>query len=131
MMNLYTIGITTLRANRTMAYNCDSPGTKIVFTCVVTTTDLSWDIDFLNSPDIERILYVSDDPIGLLQSDTSHGLETRYNFNLTSKSPLTSTMTTIASTDLSGVTISCRDGFTSSAHIDTLVIEITPGTSSV
>ena len=90
------------------------------------TTELSWDIDFLNGPGIDRVAFISGDPIGLLQS---YGRETQYNFNLTSKckSPFTSTLTTNASTDLSGATISCRDGFTSSAHIDILMVEIVPG----
>ena len=97
----------------------------MVFTCVVNTTDLSWDIDFLSSCDIDRVAYSSSDPVGFLLRATSHG--TMYIFNLTSKSPLTSTMTTIASTDLSGTIVSCRDGFASSANMDTLVVEIIQG----
>ena len=99
----------------------------MVFTCVVnTTTDLSWDIDFLSGRDIHRIAYSSSDPIGTPLHATSNGIV--YSFNLTSKSPLTSTMTTIASTDLIGATVSCQDGFTTNpAHMDTLVVEIVPG----
>ena len=106
---------------------CDCPGTEVVFTCVVNTTTLSWDIDFLSSSDIERVAYISSDPVGQLLSASSR--ETWYHFNLTSKSPLTSTMTTIASTELSGATLSCRDGIAiDSFHRDTLTVEIVPGT---
>ena len=98
----------------------------MVFTCVVNTTVLSWDIDFLSSHDINRVAYFPDDPIGRIQHATSQGAV--YNFTLTSKSPLTSTMTTIASIDLSGAIVSCRDGFASSANMDTLVVEIVQGT---
>ena len=103
----------------------------MVFTCVVnTTTDLSWDIDFLSSRDIDRVAYSSSDPIGTILHATSQG--TVYNFTLTSNSPLTSTMTTIASTDLSGAIVSCRDGFAaSSANMDTLVVEIVPGICNI
>ena len=97
----------------------------MVFTCVVNTTDLSWDIDFLSSPDINRVGYLPRDQVGTLLHAKSNG--TVYNFNLTSKSPLTSTMTTIASTDLSGATVLCQDGLAGSAHMDTLVVEIVPG----
>ena len=118
------VGSATIRANR--AYSC--PGTEVVFTCVVNTTVLSWDIYFLNGDNFNRVSFYSSDSIGRyrqLSSHTSQG--TVYTFNLTSKSPLTSTMTTIASTDLSGAMISCRDGITGSFHMDTLVVEIVPG----
>lgn len=117
----------TLRKQASTAYNC--PGTEVVFTCVVNTTLLSWDIDFLNSPDIDRVAYLSSDPVGLLLSASSHGqFETWYHFNLTSKSPFTSTMTTVASADLSGATLLCQDGIaTDPVHMDTLIVEIVPG----
>ena len=120
-----TVGTATLSAGRT--YSC--PGTKVIFTCVVNTTVLSWDITFLSShDDINRVSFFISDSIGRQFSPrTSQGMV--YTFNLTSKSPFTSTMTTIASTDLPGATISCRDGFTSSAHVDTLVVETMPGKS--
>ena len=114
-----------MRKQTSAAYDC--PGTEVVFTCVVNTTTLSWDIDCLSSSDIERVAYISSDPVGQLLSASSR--ETWYHFNLTSKSPLTSTMTTIASTELSGATLSCRDGIaTDSFHRDTLTVEIVPGT---
>ena len=101
----------------------------MAFTCVVNTSLLSWDIDFLSSSDIDRVAYFSSDQVGLLLSVSSRSqFETRYQFNLTSKSPLTSTMTTIASADLSGATLSCRDGIaTDQVHVDTLIVEIVPG----
>ena len=92
---------------------------------MVNTTVLSWDIDFLSGHDINRVSFFASDSIGRRFSpSTSQG--TVYTFNLTSKSPLTSTMTTIASTDLSGATVSCQDGH-GSAHRETLVVEIMPG----
>ena len=99
----------------------------MIFTCVVNTTGLSWDIDFLGShDDINRVYFDTNNFIGRqLNVLTDQGTE--YIFNLTSKSPLTSTMMTNASTDISGATISCRDGHSSSAHVDTLVVEIMPG----
>ena len=106
------------------AYNC--PGTEVVFTCVVDSSTLSWNIDFLRSSDIDRVAYFSSDPVGHILSVSSRGQ--LYQFNLTSKSPFTSTMTTIASADLSGATLSCADGIaTDSVHMDTLVVEILPG----
>ena len=119
----FTVGTTTLSADR--AYSC--PGAEVKFTCVVNTTVLSWDIDFLGSrDDINRVLFDTSDFTGRqLNIHTTQG--TVYTFNRTSKSPLTCTMTTIASTDLSGATISCQDGHSSSAHVDTLVVEIMPG----
>ena len=101
----------------------------MVFTCVVNTTVLIWDIDFLGSrDDIDRVYFDTSDstgPGGQYYNIQSEG--TVYIFNRTSKSPLTGTMMTIASTDLSGATISCRDGHSSSAHVDTLVVGIMPG----
>ena len=109
------------------AYTC--PGMEVVFTCVVNTTMLSWDIDFLSSSDIDRVVYLPNDPVGHLLRASSHGqFETWYHFNLTSKAPLTSTMTTIVSADLHGSTLSCGDGIaTGSVHADTLLVEIMPG----
>ena len=82
---------------------------------------------FCPYPDIERMAYFPDDPIGSILHATS--LATLYTFNLTSKSPFISTMTTIASTDFYGATVSCGDGLTDSAHghLDTLVVEIVQG----
>ena len=106
------------------AYNC--PGTEVVFTCVVDSSTLSWNIDFLRSSDIDRVAYLSSDPVGLIQRASSRGH--LYQFNLTSKTPFTSTMTTIASADFSGATLSCQDRIaTESVHTDTLVVEILPG----
>ena len=128
-MQLIAIGIATLRSQAGTAYSC--PETEMVFTCVVNTNELSWDIDFLSSPDIDRVAYfASVDPIGHPQRASSRPQGTAYMFNLTSKSPLTSIMITNASTDLSGATISCQDGLTGSFHIDTLVVELVPGTNN-
>ena len=126
IMVITAIGFATITVDR--AYSC--PGTEVVFMCVVNTTVLSWDIDFLNSPSIDRIAYFPDDLIGTQLHAAACGLETRYSFNLTSKSPLTSTMTTIVSTDLYGATISCQDGFASSAYTDTFMVEIVTGMTS-
>ena len=107
------------------AHSC--PGTKIIFTCVVNTTVLSWDIDFLTGDDINRVLFFPSDHIGRqfeISPQTSQG--TVYIFNLTSKSPLMSTMTTNASAELSGATVSCQDGY-GSANMETLVVEIVAG----
>ena len=124
---LYTIiivGSATIRANR--AYSC--PGTEVVFTCVVNTTVLSWDIYFLSGDNINRVEFSPSDSVGRHRQLSPHTRQgTVYTFNLTSKSPLTSTMTTIASTDLSGATISCQDGVSGSFHMDTLVVEIVSG----
>ena len=109
------------------AHSCPGSRAEVIFTCVVNTTVLSWDIDFLgHRDDIDRVHFDTNDFIGKqLNVLTSQG--TVYTFNLTSKSPLSSTMTTNASTDISGATISCRDGHSSSAHVDTLGVEIMPG----
>jgi hypothetical protein len=116
------IGIATLRKQGNAAYTC--PGTQVVFTCVVNTTTLSWDIDFLSGHDIDRVVYLLNDPVGHLLSASKRGqFVTQYDFNLTSKSPLTSTMTTIVSADLHGSTLSCRDGVDTdhdSVHVYTL-----------
>ena len=93
--------------------------------CMVNTTVLSWDIDFLTGDDINRVLFFPSDHIGRqfeISPQTSQG--TVYTFNLTSKSPLMSTMTTIASADFSGAAVSCQDG---STHMETLVVEILAG----
>ena len=88
---------------------------------------LRWDIDFLSSSNIiQKVEYLPDDPIGTLLHATIH--ETVYNFNLTSRSPLTSTMTTIKSTDLYGATVTCRSGFdTVSAPNAMLVVGVVQG----
>ena len=120
-MLICTVGTATLSAGR--AYSC--PGMKAIFTCAVNTTVLSWDIDFLSGHDINRVSFFASDSIGRHFSPRrSQGMV--YTFNLTSKSPLTSTMITTASTDLSGATVSCQDGH-GSGHKETLVVEIMPG----
>ena len=85
------------------------------------STILQWDIDFLSdSDDIERVLYESTDQIGAKQHATSDtGM---YEFSLISQSPLTSTMTTNTSTDLSGATVSCSNRLESSADVAMLVL---------
>ena len=83
------------------------------FTCIVTdsSTALLWDVDFLSGSDINRVTFVIGDPIGREFSPMNRGTGIVYKFNLTSKSPLTSTMITNTPTDLSGATVSCSDGF--------------------
>ena len=118
---LIIIGTATLSVDR--AYSC--PRTKIVFTCAVNTTVLSWGIDFLIGDGINRVSFFTSDRIGTqISPQTSQGAV--YTFNLASKSPLRSTMTTIASAELSGATVSCQDGY-GSANTETMVVEIMAG----
>ena len=92
------------------------------------TVTLHWDIDFLRfsgqDPDINRVVYLPTDPIGHNLVATNRGTDVVYQFNLTSKSPLTSTMSTSTPTDLSGATVSCSEGQQNlmSANMDRLVL---------
>ena len=101
---------------------------EVSFTCtVIGSTTLNWDIDF-SSPtsddDLDRIAFYDSDTIGYQFTLTAQGTDAVYTFNLTSKSPLTSTMTTNKSTDLSGATVSCskRLQVASSADTDKLTL---------
>ena len=73
------------------------------------STALHWSIDFLSGKDIDRVTYLSTYPTGLVYLVANEGTQSSvdYHFNLTSKSPLTSTMTTDTPTDLSGATVFC------------------------
>ena len=88
------------------------------------STTLHWGIDFSSGQsleDIDRVVYLPTDPIGRDMVATTRG--TVYHFNLTSKSPLTSTMSTNTPTDLSGATVSCSiNGEQNSPDMATLVL---------
>ena len=101
---------------------------EVVFTCVHGEHDCSvLGRTPLSGRDIDRVLFFQSHSIGMQVSpQTSQG--TVLTFRLISKSPLTFTMTTIASTDLSGATISYHDGIPGSLHYnDTLMVEIVSG----
>ena len=101
-------------------------GSEVIFTCTVNQTDtIQWEIDFLTIPDINRVGYFQNDPVGQRLQAFSEDIV--INFNLTSKSPLTSTMTTIASPDLYGAKVSCLDGLSSEAQVDSHVIDAVLG----
>ena len=75
------------------------------------STTLHWDIvRFSSGLDIDRVVYFCTDPIGHDLLAINHGTGVAYHFNLTSKSPLTSTMSTSTPADLSGATVSCSEG---------------------
>ena len=87
------------------------------------TSTLSWEIDFLSDhKDIDRVVYLHTDPIGHNLVATNGGTGVVYYFNLTSKSPLTSTMSTSTPTDLSGAIISCSNRVQDSADMAMLVL---------
>ena len=110
----YNIGIPILRLDV-----CSE--SQASFTCVVTeSTTLHWDVDFLSGDNINRVTFFLGDAIGREFSPMNRGIDTMYKFNLTSTSPLTSTMTTNTPTDLSGATVSCSNGAQSSADVATL-----------
>ena len=113
--NDYNIGIPILRLDV-----CSE--SQASFTCVVTeSTTLHWDVDFLSGDDINRVTFILSDTIGRELSPMNRGTGVNvYKFNLTSNSPLTSTMTTNTPTDLAGATISCSNGAQSSADVATL-----------
>ena len=96
---------------------------EVRFTCTVNeSTTLYWGIDFLSDENVDRVTYFLSDPTGQDQSATNEGTGVVYNFNLTSKSPLTSTMTTDTPTDLSGARVSCSNGVENSADVATLAL---------
>jgi hypothetical protein len=116
---IYYIGIPTLRLDV-----CSE--SEIRFTCTVNeTSTLRWGIDFSSGQVLDRLVYLPADPIGHHLSATNRARGTGhviYHFNLTSKSPLTSTMSTSTPTDLSGATVSCSNGAQSSANAATLAL---------
>ena len=82
---------------------------KVTFTCTVNESEalnLDWEVDFISGQRIEGVTIEQSDSIGQILT-AYHGTGVEYHFNLTSKSPLTTTMTTSMPTDLSGATVSC------------------------
>ena len=65
--------------------------------------------------------YFSNDIIGS-RRDVVTKRATAYTFNLTSTTPLTSTMTANASRDLNGAIVICQDGFNDAALKDTIIV---------
>ena len=101
---LHIIGTPTLRLDVCFE-------SEVSFICTVNeTSTLGWDIDFLSHQDIDRVVYLPTDPIGHNLVATNGGTGVVYHFNLTSKSPLTSTMSTSVPADLFGATVSCSEG---------------------
>ena len=87
------------------------------------STTLLWGIDFLSGDDINRVTYQSGtDPIGQEYATKRGTAGDIYHFNLTSKSPLSSTMTTNIPTDLSGATVSCSNGLQGSDNVAILAL---------
>ena len=83
---------------------------------------IHWGIDLLGIEDIDRVTYLAADPTGFHLEAANRGTGVVYHFNLTSKSPLTSTMTTNTPTDLSGATVSCSDGAGDSADRNVAIL---------
>ena len=86
------------------------------------STTLRWDVDFLSGDDINRVTFFLGDAIGREFSPMNRGTGVVYKFNLTSKSPLSSTMTISTPADLSGATVSCSSGVQSSADVAILAL---------
>ena len=114
-MSIHIVGIPILRVDV-----CSE--SEATFTCTVNESiALHWSINFLSGNDIDRVTYLSTYPTGLVYlvanfEGTQSSFE--YHFNLTSKSPLTSTMITDTPTDLSGATVSCSSGVQLQASTD-------------
>ena len=91
---------------------------EVRFTCTVNGTEMQWKIDFSrhSRSDISG-RYFSDDMIGD-RRDVITNRGTFYTFNLTSTTPLISTMMANVSRDLDGATVICQDGFTDAALED-------------
>ena len=102
---------------------------EVSFTCTVNEiSTLRWGIDFLSDhKDIDRVIYLPTDPIGHSLVATNRGTGVNYHFNLTSKSPLTSTMSTSTPTDLSGATISCSNGYGVQNSVDMATLLLVHG----
>ena len=87
---------------------------EVTFICTANESRmLHWEIDFFSGNDIDRVTYQLDDLVGRDQYANNSGTGVEYHFKLTSKSPLTSIMTTNTPTDLSRARVSCSNGFPS------------------
>ena len=83
----------------------------MTFTCNVTNGDrLYWEVDYADSSysDVSRQRYLATDQPGREISVTNN-VGHRFDFTLTSNSPLTSIATTTVSNQLSGTQIVCKD----------------------
>ena len=119
-MSIHNVGIPILRVDV-----CSE--SEATFTCTVNeSTSLHWSIDFLSGKDVDRVTYLPTDPTGLNQLVTNEGTQSsiEYHFNLTFKSPLTSTMTVNTPTDLSGATVSCSSGVQLQASTDVATLDL-------
>ena len=99
-------------------------GSEIHFTCTTNRTELQWEIDFSRGSETSGIIerYFSSDMITGSRRDITTNRATTYSFTLISRSPLNSTMTTNASSDLNGAMVTCQDGFTKAALQDTIIL---------
>ena len=89
--------------------------------CTMTeSVSLHWSIDFLRGENINRISFLPGDPAGHHQHAINSGTGVEYDFNLTSRSPLTSIMTINTPTDLFGAIVSCSDAVEHPADVATL-----------
>ena len=79
------------------------------FTCIVNEPAMHWEIHFSGDNMIERVNFFLSDTIKRPISVMNVGTGVIYHFNLISKSPLTSTMTTDTPNDLSGAKVICSD----------------------
>ena len=97
---------------------------EIHFTCTANETELQWEIDFSRGPGTSGIIerYFSSDMITGSRRDITTNRATVYSFTLISTSPLTSTMTTDALSDLNGAMVTCQEGLTEAALKDTLIM---------
>ena len=93
---------------------------EVRFTCTVNGTEMQWKIDFSRHSDI-MARYFSDDMIGD-RRDVITNRGTFYTFNLTSTTPLISTMMANVSRDLDGATVICQDGFMDAALQDKMCL---------
>ena len=73
------------------------------------TTSLHWSIDFSSGKNLHRVTFLPGDPTGQHLLAINSGTGIVYHFNLTSRSPPTSIMTTNTPTDLFGTIVSCSD----------------------
>ena len=87
-------------------------------------TELQWEIDFLRGPETASITerYFSSHTIIGSGREITTLRATTYSFNLTSTSPLISTMTTNVPRDLNGAMVTCQDGFTNAALTDIIIL---------
>ena len=104
---------------------------EAIFTCSVMESSLEWDVDFLTGEDISRVILThieEERDIHRLHNQDSTGVY--YRFTVTSLSPFMSTMTTNASTDLSGARISCSGRSNTPSSADRTTILMLPGKNS-